>query len=102
MIATDLGRAGLLLIIPLAAVTGVLRIEILYAVLLLTGALTVLFDVASMSFFPSLVAADRLVEGNTKLQSTSAAAQVVGPGVGGVLVSLLTAPFALSSTRCRS
>ena len=75
--------------------TGVLRIEILYAVLLLTGALTVLFDVASMSFFPSLVAADRLVEGNTKLQSTSAAAQVVGPGVGGVLVSLLTAPFAL-------
>jgi MFS family permease len=95
MIATDLGRAGLLLIIPLAAVTGVLRIEILYAVLLLTGALTVLFDVASMSFFPSLVAADRLVEGNTKLQSTSAAAQVVGPGVGGVLVSLLTAPFAL-------
>lgn len=95
MIATDLGRAALLLIIPLAAVTGVLRIEILYAVLLLTGALAVLFDVASMSFLPSLVAADRLVAGNTKLQSTSAAAQVVGPGVGGVLVSLLSAPFAL-------
>lgn len=95
MIATDLGRAVLLLIIPLAAVTGALRIEILYAVLLLTGALTVLFDVANMSFLPSLVAADRIVEGNTKLQSTSAAAQVVGPSVGGVLVSLLTAPFAL-------
>src|SRR6266550_6349018 len=41
MIATDLGRAALLLIIPLAAVTGALRIELLYAVLLLTGALTV-------------------------------------------------------------
>ena len=95
MIATDLGRAGLLLIIPLMAVTGALRIEILYAVLLLTGALTVLFDVANMSFLPSLVAADRIVEGNAKLQSSSAAAQVVGPGVGGVLVSLLTAPFAL-------
>jgi MFS family permease len=95
MIATDLGRAALLLIIPLAAVTGVLRIEILYAVLLLTGALTVLFDVANMSLLPSLVTPDRIVEGNAKLQSTSAAAQVVGPGVGGVLVSLMTAPFAL-------
>jgi MFS family permease len=95
MIAADLGRAALLLIIPLAAVTGALRIEILYTVLLLTGALTVLFDVANMSLLPSLVTPDRIVEGNTKLQSTSAAAQVVGPSVGGVLVSLMTAPFAL-------
>jgi MFS family permease len=95
MIATDLGRAALLLIIPLAAVTGALRIEVLYAVLLLTGALTVLFDVANMSLLPTLVTSDRIVEGNTKLQSTSAAAQVVGPSVGGVLVSLMTAPFAL-------
>ena len=95
MIATDLGRAALLLIVPLAAVAGVLRIEILYAVLLLSGALTVLFDVAHLSFVPSLVTPDRLVEGNSKLESTSAAAQVAGPSVGGVLVSLLTAPFAL-------
>jgi MFS family permease len=95
MIAADLGRAALLLIIPLAAVTGALRMEILYTVLLLTGALTVLFDVANMSLLPSLVTPDRIVEGNTKLQSTSAAAQVVGPSVGGVLVSLMTAPFAL-------
>ena len=95
MIASDLGRAALLLLIPLAAVAGVLRIEILYAVLLLTGALTVLFDVASMSMLPTLVASDRIVEANSKLQSTTAAAQVAGPSVGGVLVSLMTAPFAL-------
>src|SRR5262245_34386087 len=95
MIATDLGRAALLLLIPLAAVAGVLRIEILYAVLLRTGALTVLFDVADMSMLPSLVASDRIVEANSKLQSTAAAAQVAGPSVGGVLVSLMTAPFAL-------
>jgi MFS family permease len=95
MIAADLGRAALLLTIPLAAMAGMLRIEILYAVLLLTGALTVLFDVANMSMLPTLVAPDRIVEANGKLQSTAAAAQVVGPGVGGVLVSLLTAPFAL-------
>ena len=74
LIAADLGRAALLLIVPLAAVSGVLRIELLYAVLLLTGALTVLFDVADMSFLPSLVTTDRIVEGNTKLKSTSSAA----------------------------
>ena len=95
MIATDVGRALLLLTVPLAAMAGVFRIEILYAVLLLTGALTVLFDVAHLSVLPSLVTADRLIEANSKLQSTSAAAQVAGPGVGGVLVNLLTAPFAL-------
>jgi len=95
MIATDLGRAALLLVIPVAAVAGVLCIEILYAVLLLTGALTVLFDVADMSMLPSLVASDRIVEANSKLQSTAAAAQVAGPSLGGVLVSLMTAPFAL-------
>ena len=95
MIATDVGRAALLLVIPLAAVAGVLRIEILYAVLFLTGALSVLFDVADMSMLPSLVASDRVVEANSKLQSTAAAAQVAGPSVGGVLVSLMTAPFAL-------
>src|SRR6202795_4406683 len=44
MIAADLGRAVFLLIIPLAAMAGVLRMEILYVVLLLTGSLTVLFD----------------------------------------------------------
>ena len=95
MIATDVGRAALLLVIPVAAVVGVLRIEILYAVLFLTGALSVLFDVADMSMLPSLVASDRVVEANSKLQSTTAAAQVAGPSVGGVLVSLMTAPFAL-------
>ncbi|HTK93552.1 MAG TPA: MFS transporter [Verrucomicrobiae bacterium] len=95
MIATDVGRALLLSIIPLAAVTGVLRMEILYAVMLLTGSLTVLFDVAHMSFVPSLVSATQLVDGNSKIKTTSAAAEVAGPSLGGVLVSVLGAPFAV-------
>jgi MFS family permease len=95
MIATDVGRALLLSIIPLAAVTGVLRMEILYAVMLLTGSLTVLFDVAHMSFVPSLVSANQLVDGNSKIKTTSAAAEVAGPSLGGVLVSVLGAPFAV-------
>lgn len=93
LIAADLGRATLLLTVPLASVVGVLRIEILYVVALLAGGLTVLFDVAHVSFVPSLVEREQLVDGNSKLGTTAAVAQVAGPGLGGVLVSLLGAPF---------
>ena len=95
MIAADLGRAALLLIVPLASVLGVLRIELLYAVALSAGALSVLFDVSHLSYLPSLVDRDRLVEGNSKLEVTASIAQVVGPGAGGVLVKLVGAPLAV-------
>jgi MFS family permease len=95
MIVADLGRAAALGSVPLAAVLGVLTIWQLYAVVLLTGALTVFFDVSYQSYLPFLVGRDRLVEGNAKLQGTQSVAQVAGPGVGGLLVQALTAPFAL-------
>jgi MFS family permease len=95
LIAADLGRAAVLLAIPLASAAGTLRIEILYTVSLVAGALTVLFDVAHVSFLPSLVERERLVEANSKLQATASVAQVAGPGLGGVLVGLMGAPFAV-------
>ncbi len=95
MIAADVARAVLLLVIPLASALGVLTIEILYAVALLAGTLTVLFDVAFLSFIPSLVGAGQLMDANSKLEMTSSAAQVAGPGIGGLLISALGAPFAV-------
>jgi len=95
MIAMDIGRAALLLAIPLASALDLLRIEILYIVALLVGALSVLFNVAHLAFIPSLIERERLVEGNSKLQTTSSVAQVVGPGLGGVLVGLLGAAVAV-------
>ena len=55
LIATDLGRAALLLTIPVASALGLLGIELLYLVALAAGALTVMFDVAHISFLPSLI-----------------------------------------------
>jgi MFS family permease len=95
LIAADLGRAVLLATVPLASVLGVLRMELLYVVALAAGTLTVLFGVAHMSFVPSLVERERLVEGNSKLEATASVAQVAGPGLGGVLVGLLGAPLAV-------
>lgn len=95
MIAADLGRAALLASIPLMALFGVLRIELLMVVAFLAETLTVFFDVAYLSYLPSLVARDGLVAANSRLEATASAAQVVGPALGGVLVRLLGAPLAM-------
>src|SRR5712692_4415609 len=95
LIATDVGRAALLLLIPLASVLDVLRIELLCAVAFVVGALGLLFDVAHLACLPSLIGRDRLVDGNSKLEVTAAGAQVVDPSLGGALVGLLGAAFAV-------
>jgi len=95
LIATDLGRSVLLATIPLAAALDLLRIELLYVVAFTAGLLTLLFRVAYTSFLPSLISREDLVEGNSRLQVSQSAAQVAGPGIGGTLVQVLTAPIAI-------
>ncbi len=95
MIAADLGRAGLLALIPLAAVLGVLSIELLYAIVILAGLLGVIFNTAYRAYLPGLVARDHLVEGNSKLAVSKSAAEIGGSGLAGVLVQVISAPFAM-------
>ncbi len=95
MIATDYGRAILLLVVPVGAAFSILRIEHLYATALAMGVLNMLFNIANRSMLPSLVARDELVEANSKLAVGRSASEVAGPGIGGILVQLLTAPLAL-------
>lgn len=95
LIATDLGRMLLVLVIPVAALLGVLRIEILYLSAFGTGALGLVFGVAYQSYLPTLVAPTQLVEGNSKLELSRSGAEIVGPGLGGLLTQWFTAPVAL-------
>ena len=95
LIAGDLGRAALLATIPLAYLLNVLTIVQLYLVGAAVGVLTVFFDVAYQSYLPSIVERDQLQEGNAKLEISRAGAQVVGPGLAGVLIGLVRAPFAV-------
>ncbi len=95
MVAADLVRAVLLASIPIAAALGVLTLDQLFAVALLHGIATVFFDVSYQSYLPSLVDRDELMEGNAKLGASQSVAEVVGPTLGGFLVQLLTAPFAV-------
>jgi MFS family permease len=96
LIAADFGRAALLATIPLSAYLGLLRIEQLYVVALLAGALTVFFDVAHVSLLPSLVPREQLSDGNSKLEVSRSVAIIVGPGATGLLVQVVTAPIAIA------
>lgn len=95
LIASDIGRAMFLGLIPVAAVLGVLRLEHLYLVGFLTGVLTVFFNVAYTSLLPTLVRTEQLVEADAKLQVTASSASIVGPGLGGAIVQVLSAPIAV-------
>ena len=95
LIAADVGRALALGSVPVAALLGALHIEQLYAVALLTSALTVCFESAYPAYLPSLLARDELVEGNSKLTASASVAEVAGFGLGGALVQALTGPLAI-------
>jgi MFS family permease len=95
LIIGDLGRAIALSSIPLAHALGLLTIVQLYVVGFAMGVFTVFFDVAYQSYLPSLVDRNQLVEGNAKLETSQSAAQILGPGFGGYLIGVLTAPIAV-------
>jgi MFS family permease len=95
MIGADIGRTVVLALVPILAWTRSLTMPVLYAVALVHGCLSVLFELAYRSYLPSLIDAEHLLSGNSRLQSTESISQVAGPAVGGALVQLLSAPFAL-------
>ena len=95
MIAADLGRAALLLSVPLLAWSGLLTLPYLYAFAFAAGTLAMLFEVAHSSLFVSLVRRPDYVDANSLINGSRAMSYVAGPSVGGVLVQWLTAPVAL-------
>ena len=95
LIVANLCRASIVAIVPIAAVLGVLRIEWLYVIAFAAGLFTVAFEVGFLAYVPSLVPRDQLTTANGRLQASASAAQVGGPGLAGILVSMLGAPLAL-------
>jgi MFS family permease len=95
LIVNDVLRALALASVPVAHWLGVLTIGQLYAVALVTGVCTVFFDVAYQSYLPKLVEREQLVEANAKLQASESVSQIAGPSAGGLLIQVLTAPYAV-------
>ena len=95
MLVTVLGRAALIVTIPIAYWLDVLTLAQLYVVSFLIGTLSVIFFVAYTTLFVSLVPRERYLEANSLLNGSRAFSYVGGPSVGGLLVQALSAPGAL-------
>lgn len=95
LVLADVGRAVILVGAAAAAFVGVLQITHLFVVVLFTGSLTVLYNIANDAYLPSVVKRERLVEANSTISATESVAESVSPGVGGVLVQVVGAPLTL-------
>lgn len=96
MIASDVARAAVLALIPIAAILGVLRMELLYVAALGTSSFSSFFEAAYRSYPPVIVPRDRLSDANGSLSAVSSAAEITGPPLGGALVQFLSAPIAVA------
>jgi MFS family permease len=97
LVANDLVRAVALASMPLAWAMDALSLPQLFVIAAVTGTATVFFDVAYQSYLPALVAKDQIVDGNGKLETSRAVAQVAGPGVTGVLLRVVSAPVLIAA-----
>lgn len=95
MILADLGRFVLVALVPVSAVLHVLSLPLLWLSAMGVGTLSVFFDLADHAYLPTLVGREHLVAGNSRLELSQAVSLLLGPGLAGVLVQLLTAPIAL-------
>lgn len=95
MVAADLARAAVTASVPVAWAVGALTFVHLWFALLANAALGTLYDVGFAAYVPRMVGRSRLVAANARLEGSRSAAQVLGPGFAGVLLSVLTPPLVL-------
>jgi MFS family permease len=97
MIFADFSRFAVLASVPTAYAIGILTLAQLYAVAFVTGLFSVLFNVSDTTLFVALVQPDEYLEANSLIHTSRALSFVGGPSLGGMLVQLLTAPFAIAA-----
>jgi Na+/melibiose symporter-like transporter len=86
ILATDYGRAAILLLVAGLAGTDRLQVGALVLAAAVLGCLTAAYEVAIMALVPELIPVEELLPANARLEGTRALAQVAGPGLGGLLV----------------
>ena len=100
VIAANWGRALALLAIPAAAYADALTIEMLFAVGFICGVQNVVGGAAYQVLLAQMAGRERLVEANAKSSLGEMSSALIGPGLAGGLIQLLTAPFAIVLDAC--
>ncbi len=96
LIAADVIRAALVASLTVAWAFDALGIVHVILVGAGVGAATALFQITDLAYLPQLLGRRRLAEGNAKLETTEAIAEITGPASAGLLISALGAPLAVA------
>jgi MFS family permease len=96
MIVCSLGNALLIGLVPVSYGLGMLTLTLLFAVCIVSGVLSVVFDVGVQTYVPSIIDRRHLSASNSRMQTSYSISLAAGPGLAGLLVGLITAPVTLS------
>ncbi len=88
MLLANALRCAVYALVPTALLLDHLTLPLLAGVALLSGAAYVFFDLADNSSFPRLVTPAQLQSAAAIMEGTFAAADLLGPGIGGFIVGL--------------
>jgi MFS family permease len=96
MIALDTFTAFVILSIPLVAEFGHLTVWWIYGVTFIQSTVFIAFSAGEFAAIPSLVGKDDLVTANGRIQATYSAAQIAGPLLAGLLLSLMSLTWVMA------
>lgn len=82
--------------IPIFALMHKLTLGHLFLVAFVGGIAFTLQSIAQTAFVPTIAGRNRLVEANTRIQLSLTISSLVGPGLAGAAIQLLTAPIAIA------
>ncbi|GAB3829008.1 MFS transporter [Kribbella italica] len=86
MILANVVRMGCFAVLAVCAATGSVTMPLLYAVAAAVGVATIFFDIAYQTYLPSLLAGEKLAQGNVRLELSSSLSRLAGPSLGGLLL----------------
>lgn len=96
MIAVDGFRALLMGCVAWLAAAGRLSMPALYLVALLSGAASIVFDIARQAFVPTVVPQEALPDANGKFELSDAVTKLAGPALGGAVLQAASGAAAVA------
>jgi MFS family permease len=95
LIGADLFRALAVASLTLTWALGILSMVHVILVGAAVGAASALFQITDTAYLPTLISKEQLAEGNAKIESTEAIAEITGPASAGLLIATIGAPLAI-------
>lgn len=96
LIYADVVRAIAVASLTFAWLLGILSIVHVIAIGAVVGGASAVFQITDNAYLPVLIPKSDLAEGNAKLESTEAVAEITGPASAGVLIAAFGAPLAVT------